>query len=243
MLSLQLIIDRSLQVVLDTDVNHAVRSIYIGGTVLPVDRTPESDVDLLAIVGERFEEQDEDRINIALASNRCDWDCSVKLRAIYRSELSGGPQRGFITKLIPAKTWLKRIPHFVLAWGDAILIEETIGPNSNEDEVQVQVEIIRSYISDWRADPESFSYEWIPKAVLYLCSIDSEARFRNEFTISFSRLERQLSRHPNHIVHASLQQRKNHRTLSAPHRRRYVRDVERYLEEITDASTAWETDG
>ncbi len=239
-MSIESIIEASLQLVLDNDRNGGIRSVYVGGTLLAEDRRPDSDIDYIAIADDQFQEADEKAINRVLAAQRDAWNMDVKLRSLYYSELAGGPQRGFITTLIPAKMWLKRIPSFPLVWGNALRIEETIGPYTSTEEVRVQSTIIRSYIDRWRADPESFTYEWIPKAVLYLSAVESEARFHNDFTTSFRQLERQLASREDHIVHAALRHRGQYQEMGHALREEFVRSVEKYLIEIQAASRAWQ---
>ncbi|MBT3272394.1 MAG: hypothetical protein HN368_04505 [Spirochaetales bacterium] len=234
------IIEKSIKLILENDRSGGISSIFIGGTIKEEDRTKDSDIDFIGIVNDDFEDDDEKRINDILAQAFTESAPEAKLRVLYESEMLGGSQRGFITKLIPIRIWIKRLPLFLHVWGKKLQTLKTITPYSCAEETEIEIGIIRGYISKWRNDQQGFHYDWIPKAVLYLCSVEAEAEYGNEYTISFQKLIEQFEEMPEHIVHESLRQRKSCRESGLSDKERYVKRVEIFLAELLGRAAYWE---
>ena len=237
---LQNIIKRSQRTILENDENAGITGLFIGGTIKAEDRTKNSDIDYIGIVNSKFRDNDERRINEILRQTFEDSGIEVKLRVLYESELAGDKQKGFVSQLIPIRLWIKRIPHFVHIWGERFNAAETIEPYSSVEEAKTQIAIVRDYIAKWRNAAESFHFDWIPKAVMYLCSVESEAEYGHEYTISFSDLEDNYADIKGHIVHKSLYQRKFFRDTDNEEKERYVKKVEEYLIEMENRSEDWQ---
>lgn len=237
-MNLQNIIDESKRVILKNDENDGIIGLFIGGTVSEKDRTIYSDIDYIGIVNSNFEDEDEKRINNVLRQKYKETE--VKLRVLYESELSGGKQRGVISKLIPIKLWIKRFPFFVHTWGENFDVRKTIGPYSCAEEARTEINIIRDYIFRWRNDTEYFHYDWIPKAVMYLCSVESEVEYGETYTISFTVLKANFRDIPDHIIHESSMQRKSFREFNNEKKECYVERVERYLIDLEKKIIDWE---
>ena len=236
---LQNIIEESKHTILENDENSGITGLFIGGTIKAEDRTKNSDIDYIGIVNSDFRDNDERRINEMLRQNSQASGIEVKLRVLYESELAGDEQRGFISKLIPIRLWIKRLPHFVHIWGKMFNAAKTIGPYSNTEEAKIQIGIIRGYIARWRNDTDSFHFDWIPKAVLYLCSVESEGEYGHEYTISFHELKDYYADIKDHIIHTSLFQREFFRKTNNEEKECYVSNVEEYLIEIEKKSENW----
>jgi hypothetical protein len=209
-----------------------IKSLYIGGSFKEEDRTEESDLDLIGIVYEDFEPVYERYINQDLQKIIPLMKC--KLRVLYLSELQGDHQKGFITKLLPIKLFIRRIPQFPLIWGTPLSVDETIGPYSLKEEIHVQSLLIESYIERLNASENKIPFEWIPKAVLYLSAVEAVIVKNCDFTTSFSEIENNWKRETDHISHHSMRIRKAKYGISEEEKHEYIKFVRGYLEELAE---------
>jgi hypothetical protein len=236
---LQKVIDESTRIILENDQNNGITGLYIGGTIKEEDRTNDSDIDYIGIVNSQFKDNDEKMINEILKKTCAQLGTAVKIRVLYESELAGGKQKGFITKLIPIKIWIKRIPHFVHVWGEKLNLAETIGSYSHAEEAENQIRIINGYIAKWRRDEDTFHFDWIPKAIMYLCSAEAEAEYGRKYTISFSDLLEEFGGMEDHIMHESIFHRRYFKETDKEQKEIYLRQVSIYLKEIEQKSKKW----
>ena len=116
---------------------------------------------------------------------------------------------------------------------------QIIGPHSNAEEAESQTRIINSYIVKWRKEKETFHYDWIPKAVMYLCSAEAEAEYGWKYTISFSDLQKEFGDIDDHIIHESIFQRKYFKEIDEKLKETYLQHVCNYLQGIEQKSNKW----
>ena len=224
------IIEECKKIILDQNNSDSIQALYIGGSIKPQDRVRDSDIDVIGIVFETFPEDLEAKINKELKESIINMKC--KLRVLYLSELQGGNQKGFISKLLPVKLFIRRIPFFPLIWGNPLEIENTIGPYTIHEEIKVQTVLLTKYINNIDSINNKIPFEWIPKAILYLAALELEFRRKAEYTISFSEIQNQWNDHKNHIVHDSIHIRQNNYEISDSDKDKYITKAINYMENI-----------
>lgn len=224
------IIEKCKRIIITPITENIVESLYIGGSIQAKDRIETSDIDIIGIVKDNFPEEFENKINAELKNKIKEMTC--KLRIIYDSELKGGEQKGFITKLLPVKLFIRRLPHFPIIWGKEIDTNNTIGPYSYNEEAKVQIKIIKNYIKQINAKTKPVPFEWIPKAVFYLSAIELASECKTKYLTSLSEIESQLKEEKNHIVHESMKIRLKNYEITEREKVDYLNKVLEYLEEI-----------
>lgn len=203
-------------------------ALYIGGTTEPEDRIPESDIDLIGVVDDGFSEELESQANERLADAGLKTAC--KLRVLFLSELGGGIQRGFITRLIPIRLLVRRMPHWRLVWGRSIDESEMVDPYEDSEELMVQAGIARSYIGRHRDDVASVPFEWIPKMVLYLAATELAAESDLPFSTSFTETVRGFAYDTKHIVHKAMAIRQAQYKMDAGEKSEFIERVVSYVD-------------
>ncbi len=216
--------------IINHDNRESIQALYIGGSIKPQDRVRDSDIDIIGIVFETFPEDLEAKINIELKETILNMKC--KLRVLYLSELQGGNQKGFISKLLPVKLFIRRIPFFPLIWENPLKIEATIGSYTIIEEIEVQTTLLKKYINNLDSINNKSPFEWIPKAILYLAALELELIKKAEYTTSFSEIQNEWNDHKNHIVHDSIQIRQNNYEISDSDKEKYITKAFNYMENI-----------
>ena len=100
--SLKHIIERYTAVISSELGGKGLIALYVGGTREIEDRNESSDIDFIGVVNDSFQEESEIKINANLAALRPELQIEAKLRELYMSEMSGGPQKGFIATCSPS---------------------------------------------------------------------------------------------------------------------------------------------
>ena len=235
MIELNNIIEKCKDIILTPETTQYIQALYIGGSIKPEDRTPKSDLDLIGIVDDAFEEDLEAVINGILKNKIQEMKC--KLRVLYLSELKGGKQKGFITTLLPIRLFIRRIPYFPLIWGTQLDINETIGAYSFEEELTVQSNLIKKYIAN--TNGKEIPFEWIPKAVLYLSAIELVLEKKVEYSTSFTKNQECWMDDSQHIAHDSMKIREKEYKISELEKKSYITKVEAYLSALSLRSNEW----
>ena len=230
MQELEAVLQECRKVIITSDSSKHVQCLYIGGSIHSDDRIRDSDIDIIGIVYESFPEDMEVQINRELKKNITEIKCT--LRVLYINELRGGSQRGFITTLLPIKIFIRRIPFFPLIWGVPLNIEETIGPYTIQEEIAVQSSLIRGYIASARSTEQQTPFEWIPKGILYLASLEAVLLLKAEYTTSFAETQKQWSDDKTHIVHDSMYIRKKNYAIPEKEKEQYMQKAISYIEQL-----------
>lgn len=231
MKELNYIIERCRKIIIVPNTRECIHALYIGGSIKPQDRIKKSDIDIIGIVNEDFPDDLEAKINKELKESLKEIKC--KLRVIYLSELQGGKQKSFISKLLPIRLFIRRIPSFPLIWGKPLKIEDTIGPYTFKEEIEIQIKLIKKYIINTKSDEKQIPFEWIPKAVLYLAALELVVVKKTEYSTSFSEIQNQLNDDKDHIVHDSIKIRKKNYDISEIEKEKYIIKAIRYMENIS----------
>ncbi len=104
-------IDRIREVIVQKLTNKGLISLYLGGTVPSEDRIQSSDIDTLGIVEWDFDFTEEEKVNCYLRGClKEEIGINSTFRGITLSELNGGKQKGIITKWVPIRILIKRLP-------------------------------------------------------------------------------------------------------------------------------------
>ena len=227
MQDLNTLIEKCKQIITSEVDNKSICSLYIGGSIKPQDRIKESDIDLIGIVNDNFPEDLEMQINKILKASIREMKC--KLRVLYLSELKGNKQKGFISRLLPIRLFIRRIPFFPLIWGTPLKIEDTIGVYTLEEEVEIYNQLINEYIIKSKSIKNQIPFEWIPKAVLYLAALELVIVKKAEFTTSFSEIQRLWNSDRKHIVHDSINIRQRNDILSETDKAEFLSKTIKYI--------------
>lgn len=173
-------------------------SIYLAGSLFTEDSTPESDIDLFAIVSDGFDLYEEHRVNIRLAKLP---GRPVGFRAIPLSALRGGEQRGVITIFKPQR-FLKRFPFFTHLWGMHFSPNDFfLPPFTFKEDALLHVKQLRESLRLLRAGAENFPYKDILKHVANLAILEAEKEKNYSFNPSYAALARHVVNEQDHIIH------------------------------------------
>ncbi|NQT60969.1 MAG: hypothetical protein HQ557_18530 [Bacteroidetes bacterium] len=224
------IVEKCKQIIITPETISCIQALYIGGSIKPKDRTPNSDIDIIGIVENSFPEDLEADINKLLKKSIEEMKC--KLRVLYLSELKGGKQRGFISTLLPIRLFIRRIPSFPLIWGIPLNINETIGAYTLKEEIKVQSLLIKKYIKNIHSNDKKIPFEWIPKAVLYLSALELVLVRGIEYSTSFFEIQYCWNDDRYHIAHDSMDIRGKGYDISLHDKSVYIAKAESYLEKM-----------
>ncbi len=229
------IIEKCKKIIIQPSTSKYIQALYIGGSINPQDRIKESDIDIIGIVNKNFPDTLETKINKDLKESIKEMKC--KLRVLYISELQGGKQKGFISKLLPIRLFIRRIPFFPLIWGNPLKIEDTIGPYTFKEEIEIQIKLLQEYIKNTNSDYIQIPFEWIPKTILYLTAIELVVVKKTEYLTSFSKIQNQWNSEKNHIVHDSIEIRKKNYDISVNEKEEYIIKAINYMEDLIGNSS------
>jgi len=110
-------IDRIREVIIKKLKDKGLLSLYLGGTVPSRDRIPSSDIDTLGLVESAFDFKEEEKVNRYLRGClKEEIGIDSTFRGVALSELNGGKQKGVITKWVPIRILIKRLPFFKHLW-------------------------------------------------------------------------------------------------------------------------------
>ena len=202
-----------------------LRALFVGGSFHQKDRNPNSDLDIIAIASDTFPEELEPQINELLAGGSYQTKC--KMRSVYLSELQGGRQRGFITKLIPVRLIVRCLQYWPLIWGPPIDPKVIMSPYAYEEEALVEIELADDYVRE-HLSAGTPPFDWILKIIMYICAIEAVLEKGSAFTTSFSETEGSFSSDRSHIVHQSMRLRRSD-TISVRDRTDYLDRAVSYL--------------
>ena len=224
------IIEKCKKIIITPENIPCIQALYIGGSIKPNDRTPNSDIDLIGIVNDGFPEDLEANINELL--NKLIREMKCKLRVLYLSELKGGKKKGFISTLLPIRLFIRRIPSFPLIWGSPLNVNETIGVYSLKEEISVQSSLIRNYIENTNSNEKGIPFEWVPKAILYLSAIELVLAKDVDYSTSFTEIQDSWNDDKYHITHESMEIREKGYDISLHEKKVYIAKAENYLAKL-----------
>lgn len=217
-------------------------SLYLGGTVPSRDRIPSSDIDTLGIVESNFDFKKEQKVNCYLRGRlRKEIGIDSTFRGITLSELNGGKQKGIITKWVPIRILIKRLPFFRHLWGKELDFSEfEVKRYSPQQEAQVQVKNIRRNIESLREGTQGFPIRDITKHLLSLIALEAEVEYGFTFDPSYEKLAKYLEKEEGHIVHRVMELRKEPE-INRTEILLFSNQAEKYLNDLERRSGMWVT--
>jgi len=115
--NIQIQIDGVKEVIVQKLKDKGLISLYLAGIVPSKDQITSSDIDIFGIVESDFDFQEEEKVNCYLRIYLAkEMGIETIFRGIALSELNGGKQKGTITKWIPIRILIKRLPFFQHLW-------------------------------------------------------------------------------------------------------------------------------
>ncbi|MBI2139770.1 hypothetical protein HYU14_02510 [Candidatus Woesearchaeota archaeon] len=214
-------------------------TVYLAGTILTPERTPESDIDLFCIVGSEFDFSQEDKIN-AFFKEQKDSLCGgreVKFHGIPLSELEGGKPKSRITSgksfSIPIRVLVKQFPHFKRVLGRKI--DFTRFPTSGispREEIGYWLRFAERNIASIRQGTFNRPFSDFIKTILRLCNADAQFHYGYTFDPSFKKLAKHLQKEERHIVHLCIDFRAKGKALSKKEKDYFLRKAGDYVFEL-----------
>ncbi len=237
---IQVQIDRIKEVIVQKLENKGLISLYLGGTVLSRDRIPLSDIDTLGIVESDFDFKEEEKVNCYLRGClKEEIGIHSTFRGITLSELNGGKQKGIITKWIPIRILIKRLPFFKHLWGKEFCFSEfRVDRCKPQQEAKVQIKNIRRNIESIREGTEGFPLRDITKHLLSLIALEAEIEYGFTFDPSYEKLAKHLEKEKGHIVHRAMALRKKPQ-ISRTQILHFCSQAEKYLDDLKRRSESW----
>ena len=238
----QVQINRVKDVVVHRLKNKGLISLYLGGTVPSWDRIPSSDIDTLGIVESDFDFKEEEKVNCYLRG--CleeEIGIDSTFRGVTLSELNGGKQKGIITKWVPIRILIKRLPFFKHLWGKEFDFSEfQVKRYEPQQEAKVQIKNIRRKIESLREGTEGFPIRDITKHLLSLIALEAEVEYGFIFDPSYDKLAKHLEKEKGHIAHRAMELRKEPE-ISRTQILLFCNQAEKYLDDLERRSGMWIT--
>ncbi len=235
-------IDRIREVIIKKLKDKGLLSLYLGGTVPSKDRIPSSDIDTLGIVESAFDFEEEEKVNRYLRG--CleeEVGIDSTFRGVTLSELNGGKQKGIVTKWVPIRILIKRLPFFKHLWGKEFDFSKfQVRRYEPQQEAKVQIKNIRRNIESLRKGTQEFPIRDITKHLLSLIALEAEVEHGFTFDPSYEKLAKHLEREKRHVVHQAMAVRKRPQ-INRTQILLFCSQAEKYLDDLERRSGMWIT--
>jgi len=238
--NIQIQIDRVKEVIVQKLKDKGLISLYLAGTVPSKDQITSSDIDIFGIVESEFDFQEEEKVNCYL---RMYLAKEIRIEVIFRgitlSELNGGKQKGTITRWIPIRILIKRLPFLQHLWGKEFDFSEfRLKRYEPQQEAKVQIKNIRRNIESLREGTEGFPIRDITKHLLSLIALEAEIEYSFSFDPSYEKLAKHLEKEKEHIIHRAMALRKE---LEINRTQVFLlcNEAEKYLDYLERRSRTW----
>lgn len=216
-------------------------SLYLSGTILTKDRTPQSDIDIFGIVTSNFDIiEEENKINKKFEENGKELcgGIETRFRGIGIDELEGGKPRGVLAKYVGLEVLIKKFPFFKKLWGEDIDFSKfPIKPLKAREEAKKEIGTIEKFLEKLKKGEELFPIQNFPKSILYLARIEAEHDYGFQFDPSYKKLTRHLQKERNHIVHKAMQLRE--KKVTKDDILQISKEVEAYIKHIRKRMKEW----
>ncbi|MBU0456698.1 MAG: hypothetical protein ABH824_03275 [Nanoarchaeota archaeon] len=210
-------------------------SLYLAGTILTKDRTPQSDIDLFGIVTSEFDIiKEENNVN-AIFKKKQRSLCGgfeTRFRALGVDELEGGKPRGSIAKYIGISAAVKQWRFYKKLWGKRIDFSKFKIEHNLEDEARNCIGFLEAFIKDLKKGKELYPRPNFIKRVLHLSRIEAEKYHNFKFHPSFKKLAQYLLAERKHIIHEAMELR--YKRVSKRDIEKFVKEVETYIKDIKE---------
>lgn len=238
----QVQINRVKDVIVDRLKDKGLLSLYLGGTVPSTDRIPSSDIDTLGIVESAFDFKEEEKVNRYLRGClKEEIGIDTTFRGITLSELNGGRQKGIITKWVPIRILIKRLPFFKHLWGKEFCFSKfQVKRYEPQQEARVQIKNIRKNIESLREGTQGFPIRDITKHLLSLIALEAEIEYGFIFDPSYDKLVKHLEKENGHIVHRAMALRKKPQ-INRTQILLFCNQAQKYLDDLERRSGMWIT--
>jgi len=232
-------IDRIKEIIVQKLKDKGLISLYLGGTVPSEDIIPSSDIDIFGVVEQDFNFEEEERLNSHLTKYLAkEIGIEVRFRGITLSELNGGKQKGTITKWVPIRILVKRLPFLKHLWGKKFDFSEfRVKRYSPQQEAKVQIKSMRRNIESIRKGTQGFPIRDITKHLLSLIALEAEVENGFAFHPSYEKLAKYLEK-KGHIVHRAIALRKQ-AEIDRTQILFFCRQAEKYLDNLERRSELW----
>jgi len=233
-------IDKIKEVIIQKLKDKGIISLYLGGTVPSEDRIPSSDIDVLGVVEPNFNFKEEEKLNSHLTKYLAkEIGIEVTFRGITLSELNGGKREGTITRWVPIRILIKRLPFFKYLSGKKLDFSEfRVKRYDPQQEAKVQIKNIRRNIESLREETEGFPLRDITKHLLSLIALEAEIEYGFTFDPSYEKLAKHLEKEKGHIVHRAMALRKKPQ-VSRTQILHFCSQAEKYLDDLKRRSESW----
>ena len=217
-------------------------SLYLAGTILTKDRTPQSDIDIFGITTSNFDIiEEENKINKKFEENEKELcgGIETRFRGIGIDELEGGQPRGVLAKYVGLEVLIKKFSFFKKLWGENIDFSKfPIKPLKAREEAKKEIRTIEKFLEKLKKGEELFPIQNFPKSILYLARIEAEQDYGFQFDPSYKKLTRHLQKERNHIVHKAMQLR--YKKVTKKDILQIAEEVEAYIKHIKKRMKEWD---
>ncbi len=238
--NIQIHIDRIRKVIIQELKDKGLSSLYLGGTVPSRDRIPSSDIDTLGIVESAFDFKEEEKVNRYLRGClKEEIGIDSTFRGVTLSELNGGKQKGIITKWVPIRILIKRLPFFKHLWGKEFDFSKfQVKRKEPQQRAKVQTKNIRRNMTSLRTGPQEVPIRDITKHLLSLIALEAEVEYGFTFNPSYEKLAEHLQGEKGHIVHQAMALRKKPQ-INRTQMLLFCNQAEKYLDDLERRSGMW----
>jgi len=240
--NIEIQIDRIKEAIIKKLKDKGLISLYLGGTVPSRDRIPSSDIDILGIVEPDFDFKEEEKVNCYLRGClKEEIGIDSTFRGITLSELNGGKQKGIITKWVPIRILIKRLPFFKYFWGREFCFSKfRVDRYKPQQEAKLQIKNIRRNIESLREGTEGFPIRDITKHLLSLIALEAEVEYGFIFDPSYDKLAKHLEKEKGHIAHRAMELRKEPE-INRTQILLFCNQAEKYLDDLEGRTGMWIT--
>lgn len=214
-------------------------SLYLGGTILTIDRTVYSDIDIYGIVGSNFDiNKEEATINAEFCElkNSLFGGYEVRFRALGIDELEGGQPRGLIGQYI--NTMIRKFPYMKHLWGERL--DFTLfkpNPISAKLDAEQRIAYIRNQMNAIRKGSNAFPYRNLAKQVMHLIALEAEKEYGFKYDPSYTKLTKHLMKQEGHIVHIADALRQ--KEVSREEILTFCEQVDKYIADLNERIQEW----
>lgn len=163
----------------------------------------------------------------------------VAFRGITLSDLDGEEQKGTITKWVPIRILIKRLPFFKHLWGKEFDFSQFgVKRCSPQQEAKVQIKNIRRNIESLRKGTQGSPIRDITKYLLSLIALEAEAGYGFTFDPSYEKLAKYLEGEKGRIVHRAMVLRREPE-INRAQILHFCSQAEKYLDDLKKRSESW----
>jgi hypothetical protein len=215
-------------------------SLYVAGTILTKDRTPQSDIDLFGITTDDFNFNDENKLN-KIFEERVNSLCEGKetrFRAFPLCVLEEGKRVG-VSKYLHPKRILRRFPFFTYVYGRKFDFKKDFPLKTMgiKEEALFLIKGLKQNIKDLRTGKEIFPYTNFPKHVVELIRVEAEKDYGFKYDPSYAKLTKHLRNEEDHIIHRVM----GFRGKKAKRREivKFCDEAEKYIADLNKRVVKW----